>query len=62
MLARDEAALDALTEADRTLPVLYFSDCDRGHVLGLEGLRVLLDMRETFGPQVTLQQVKATGV
>ena len=59
VLARDEAALEALTSADRDLPVLYFSDCAHVRALGIKGLRVLLDLRAGFGPSVDLRSVKA---
>ncbi len=54
VLARDEAALGALTGDDRKLPVLYFADCTEARVLGLVGLRALLDAREVLGPAVRL--------
>ena len=54
---RDEAALEALTEADRRLPVLYFGEAAQLCRLGLEGLRALLDFRAEFGPSVELRSV-----
>ena len=59
VLARDEAALDVLTEADRELPVLFFAEAEKTSRLGLEGLRVLLDLRAEFGPAVKVEQVSA---
>ena len=59
MLARDEEALEALTDADRHLPVIFFADCEKAARLGLEGLRVLLNSREAFGPSVGLEAVGA---
>ena len=35
VLARDEAALEALTEADRRLPVLYFGEAAKLRHMGL---------------------------
>ena len=58
VLARDEAALASLTQEDQALPVLYFADCIHGRTLGLEGLRVLLDVRTQFGPSAKLKTVK----
>ena len=58
VLARDKATLDALTEDDRSLPVLYFVDCVHAQELGLEGLRALLDTRAAFGPLVRLRSLK----
>ena len=49
VLARDEAALDALTEPDRALPVLFFTECDELAKLGVEGLRAVLEVRAAFG-------------
>ncbi len=57
VLARDEAALEALTDADRRLPVLYFGEAAQLCRLGLEGLRALLDFRAEFGPSVELRSV-----
>ena len=57
VFARNEAALEALTEADEGLPVLFFNEAEKLSRLGLEGLRVALDLREAFGPAVVLQKV-----
>ena len=63
VLARDEPALEALTEADRVLPVLFFAECPDLLKGGLEGLRgrlgAVLDTRQVFGPAVTVQVVEA---
>ena len=58
IFARDEAALEALTEADEGLPVFYFGEAEKLARLGLEGLRVALDLRQEFGPTVALVKVK----
>jgi hypothetical protein len=58
VLARDEAALDALTEADRVLPVLFFGEAEKLRRMGLEGLRALLEFRQEFGPSLELYSVK----
>ena len=56
-LVRDETALEALTEADRRLPVLFFGEAAKLHQMGLEGVRALLDFRAEFGPSVELRSV-----
>ncbi len=58
VLARDEESLESLTEADRELPALFFRDCVDAKALGLEGLRALLDVRETLGPLARLRSVR----
>ena len=58
VLARDEAALDALTEADQQLPVLFFGEAAKLRQMGLEGIRALLAFRAEFGPSVELISVK----
>lgn len=58
VLARDEAALEALTEADRALPVLFFGEAEKLRQMGLDGLGALLAFRAEFGPSVELEQVK----
>ena len=58
-MTRDEAALAALTEADRRLPVLYFGEAAKLRRMGLEGIRALLDFRTEFGPEVELRSVRA---
>ena len=58
ILARDSEALLALTEADQRLPVLFFGEAAALSKLGLEGLRVVLELRETFGPSVVLRAVR----
>ena len=58
VLARDQAAFEALAEEHRTLPVLFFADCEHGAALGREGLRVLLDLRQEFGPEVAVRGVR----
>ena len=58
VLARDEAALEALTEADQRLPVLYFGEAAKLRHMGLDGLRALLDFRAEFGPKVEIRSVK----
>ena len=58
VLARDEAALEALTDADQRLPVLYFEEAAQLRQMGLEGIRALLDFRATFGPEVELRSVR----
>ena len=55
ILARDESALEALTEADQALPVLFFGDCAELAKLGLDGLAAVLNVREVFGPSATLR-------
>ena len=60
VLARDSEALEALTEADQGLPVLFFGECEEARKLGLEGLGVLLDFRAEFGPSVRLAAVGRT--
>ena len=57
IFARDAAALDALTEADEGLPVLFFGEATKLARLGLEGLRAVLDLRQEFGPSVVLCKV-----
>ena len=61
ILARDSEALGALSEADRALPVLFFGEAPGLAALGLEGLRVVLDLREAFGPSVALRAVREVG-
>ncbi len=61
VLARDEAALEALTEADQRLPVLFFGEAAKLRQMGLEGLRALLDFRAVFGPGVELRSVRGPG-
>ena len=61
VLARDEAALEALTEADRRLPVLFFEEAGMLRQMGLEGIRALLDFRAEFGPEVDLRSVRLPG-
>jgi hypothetical protein len=58
VLARDEAVLDALTEVDGQLPVLFFGEAEKLCRMGLEGLQVVLDFRKEFGPSVELCSVK----
>jgi hypothetical protein len=53
VLARDEKALEALTEADRLLPVLFFSDCEKLAGLGSSDLSKVLDVRQLFGPSAS---------
>jgi hypothetical protein len=60
VLARDPDALAALTEAHWSLPVLFFADCEHVATLGCEGLRVLLDLRAAFGPEVALREIRPT--
>ena len=57
IFARDEAALEALTEADEGLPVLFFGEAEKLSRLGLEGFRAVLDVRAEFGPSVALEKV-----
>ena len=57
ILARDEAALEALIEADHALPVLFFAEAEKLRRLGLTGLGALLDFRAEFGPGVRLVKV-----
>ena len=57
IFARDEAALEALTEVDEGLPVFFFGEAGKLARLGLEGLRVALDLRAQFGPSVALVKV-----
>jgi hypothetical protein len=54
VLARDEKALEALTEAGRALPVLFFSDCEKLSGLGPADLAKILDIRQVFGPSASL--------
>ena len=58
VLARDEAALEALTGPDRKLPVLFFREAVKLRQIGLDGLRALLDFRAEFGPRVELRAVR----
>ena len=58
VLARDEAALEVLTEADQKLPVLFFGEAVKLRQMGLDGLRALLDFRQVFGPGVQITTVK----
>ena len=58
ILARDEAALAALTEADQALPVIYFAECSELAKLPLRGLRAVLDLRQVFGPSAKLVGVQ----
>ncbi len=58
VLARDEAALEALTEADQALPVLFFTEGEALSRLELEGLRAVLDVRAEFGPSAMLRKVR----
>ena len=58
VLARDEAALEALTDGDRRLPVLFFGEAAKLRQMGLEGIRAVLDFRVTFGPKVELRSVR----
>jgi hypothetical protein len=53
VLARDEKALEVSAEADRTLPVLFFSDCEKLGGLGAADLAKILDVREVFGPSAS---------
>lgn len=57
-LCSDEAALAALTDAECHLPVLFFRDLTKAQDLGIEGLRVLLDTRQAFGPCVQLRGIR----
>ena len=61
VLARNEGALEVLTEVDRRLPVLYFAEAAKLRQMGLDGLRALLDFRAEFGPEVELRSVKVPG-
>jgi hypothetical protein len=58
VLARDAAALAALTERDRGLPVLTFADCDKLAGVSLSALRMVLDVRAEFGPSASLEVVR----
>ena len=61
VLARDEAALEALTDADQQMAVLFFGEAAKLRQMGLEGLRALLDFRAVFGPGVELRSVRGPG-
>jgi hypothetical protein len=58
ILARDSAALAALTEADRRLPVLTFSECEHLAGLSVPELGALLDAKRLLGSEVTLREVR----
>lgn len=60
-IARSAEAVELLAESERSLPVLFTADCHHFATLGLEGLRVLLDLRAEFGPEVKLRSVEAMG-
>ncbi len=57
-MTRDEAALEALTDADQGLPVLYFAEAAQLRQMGLKGIRALLDFRQKFGLEVELRSVR----
>ena len=57
IVARDEAALAALTDADCRLPVIFFAEAPELAKLPLQGLRALLDLRQVFGPSAQLRSV-----
>ena len=57
-IARDSAALAALTEADQGLPVLTFADCDLLAGLAPSELGAVLDAKRLLGPEVTLREVR----
>jgi len=54
VLARDEKALESLTEADHALPVLFFADCGKHAGLDATDLSKIFEVRQTFGPSVSL--------
>ena len=58
ILARDSAALAALTEVDRGLPVLTFSECEQLAGLSVPELGALLDAKRLLGPEVALREVR----
>ncbi len=57
IMVRNEVALEALTEADHGIPVLFFAEAEMLGRLELEGLRALLNLRAAFGPSVALVRV-----
>ena len=61
IVARDEDALEALTEVDQALPVIYFVECSELAKLPRKGLRAVLDLRQVFGPSAQLRRVVEGG-
>ena len=59
LLVRDRDNLAVLTEGDQGLPIIFFSEAEKVLEMGLDGVRVLLDFRQTFGPSVELKRVRA---
>lgn len=58
VIARDGAALEEISEADRRLPVLTFADCEMLAGLEAHDLAEILDVRAAFGPSAEILAVR----